>query len=105
MTTDDLRAIRDKADSALRAVENDAGVSPVLTAVVREFATKAIKATELADGDRLWEAVVEVEQAADSSKVAAAADTGAAPATAAAVDAAHLAICTLKAELASVAPT
>ena len=99
MTTDDLHAIRDKANAALGEAQNDAGASPALTAVVREFATKATKATELADGDRLWEGVVELEQAGDSAKAAAAADTGAAHTTVAAVEGAHLAICMLKAEL------
>lgn len=103
MINDDLRAIRDKADTALRTAQHDAGASPVLTAVVREFAAKAAKATQLADGDRLWEGVVELEQAGDSAKAAAAADTGAADTTTAAVEAAHLAICMLKAELTSVA--
>ena len=99
MTTADLQAIRNQTDAALRQAEADTGASPVLVAVVREFAAKAKKATELADGDRWWEGVVELEQAADSARVAAAADTGATPATTAAVEAAHLAICMLKAEL------
>jgi hypothetical protein len=99
MTTDDLRAISDKAAAALREAESDPGASPVLAAVVREFATKATKATELARDDRLWEGVVELEQAGDSAKAAAAADTGASRATTAAVEDAHLAICMLKAEL------
>lgn len=99
MTTSELRAINDKAAAALQAAESDAGASPVLTAVVREFAAKARKAAELAEGDRLWEGVVELEQAGDSAKAAATADTGSSPATTAAVEAAHLAICILKAEL------
>jgi len=99
MTTDELQAISDKVAAALREAETDAGASPVLTAVVREFASKATKAADLADGDRMWEGVVELEQAGDSAKAAAAADTGASQATTAAVEAAHLAICMLKAEL------
>lgn len=100
MSANDLREVQDQVTAASRAVASDPAVSPVLTAVVREFSNKAAKAVDLAGGDRAWEAVVELEQAGDSAKVAAEADTGAAAGTVAAVQAAHLAICMLKAQLA-----
>ena len=99
MSVIELEEIQGKAAVALAAVEGDGGASPVLRAVVQEFAGKAAKAVGLGGGGREWEAVIELEQAADSAKVAAEADTAAAPATAAAVQAAHLAICMLKAGL------
>ena len=80
-----------KAAAALDAVDADSGASPVLRAVVQEFTNKANKALDLGVGDRAWEAVVELEQAGDSAKAAAEADVDAAPATTAAVQAAHLA--------------
>ena len=95
-----LQEVREKAESALQAVEADKGASPVLAAVVRELAAKAAKAVDLGDGGREWEAVVEVEQAGDSAKAAAEADTGAAEATTASILAAHMAVCMLKASLA-----
>jgi hypothetical protein len=100
-TTTELEAIRAKAQAALAAVDDDAGASPVLGAVVREFSNKANKAVELGGGDRAWEAVVELEQAGDSAKAAADADADAAPATVASVQDAHLAICMLKAGFAA----
>jgi len=68
----------------------------VLTAVVSEFAKKAEKAA--AAGDERA-AVIELEQAGDSAKVAAEADTGLADATRDAVLEAHLAICIAKSKL------
>ena len=61
-----------------------------------EFAKKAEKAAA-SDDERM--AVVEFEQAGDSAKAAAEADTGVADATRQAVLDAHLAICIAKAEL------
>ena len=100
MSASELRAVSEKADQALKAADADPAASPVLRAVVREFAVKATKAVGLADGDRYWEGVVEVEQAGDSAKAAAEADSGAAEATTASIQDAHLAICMLKAEIA-----
>jgi hypothetical protein len=97
MSAIDLREVRDKVTQALRETEADQGASPVLAAVVREFSDKAAKAIDLADGDREWEAVIELEQAGDSAKAAAEADAGAADTTTALVHDAHLAICMLKA--------
>jgi len=100
MPATELQEVQRKTIESQSAVEADAGASPVLAAVVREFASKAAKAVELASGDREWEAVVELEQAGDSAKAAAEADTGAAEATKASVLDAHLAICMLKASVA-----
>jgi hypothetical protein len=96
MSMTELETIRAKAVAALKAVDQDPGASPVLRAVVGEFADKASKAVDLGAGDRAWEAVVEFEQAGDSAKAAAEADADAAPATVASVQDAHLAICMLK---------
>ena len=68
----------------------------MLVAVVSEFAKKAEKAAAEDDERR---AVIELEQAGDSAKVAAEADTGASEATREAVLDAHLAICITKAKL------
>jgi hypothetical protein len=94
-----LEDVREKANGALRAAEGDGAASPVLVAVVREFAKKADKALRLADGGRGSEAVVELEQAGDSAKAAAEADGAAASETTSSVLDAHLAICMLKASL------
>ena len=95
-TAERLREVRTKIDGALDAVRADQGASPVLMAVMSEFATKAEKAAGL-DDERA--AVIELEQAGDSAKAAAEADTGAAEATRQAVLDAHLAICIAKSKL------
>ena len=74
----------------------DEGASPVLIAVMTEFAKKADKAAA-SDDERM--AVVEFEQAGDSAKAAVEADTGVSDATRQAVLDAHLAICVAKAQL------
>jgi hypothetical protein len=89
------RAIQ-KIDAAQEAVRADGGASPVLVAVVDEFAKKAAKASSAAD-ER--EAVIELEQAGDSAKAAAEADPGLADATRELVLDAHLAICIAKGKL------
>jgi hypothetical protein len=91
-----LRDVRTKIDTALGAVRADQGASPVLTAVVNEFAAKAGKAA-VAEDER--GAVIELEQAGDSAKVAAEADTGISDATRETVLDAHLAICIAKSKL------
>ena len=91
-----LEAARVKIDRARDAVESDEGASPVLGAVVNEFAKKADKAAASL-GERV--AVVELEQAGDSAKVAAEADPGVSRATRDAVLEAHLAICFAKGKL------
>ena len=91
-----LQAVRIKIDSARDAVQGDEGASPVLVAVVNEFATKADKAAAFPD-ERV--AVIELEQAGDSAKAAAEADSGVSPAAREAVLEAHLAICAAKGKL------
>jgi hypothetical protein len=95
-TAERLREVRTKIDAAVVAVRDDQGSSPVLTAVVSEFATKAEKAAGAEDERG---AVIELEQAGDSAKVAAEADTGVSDATRNAVLEAHLAICIAKSKL------
>ena len=94
-----LDEIRGQIDQALSAVEGDGAASPVLTAVVREFSAKASKAAHIAQKGSGRDAVIELEQAGDSAKAAAQADTGAGEASRKAVLDAHLAICQLKASL------
>ena len=95
-TTERLQAARVKIDLALGAVRADDGASPVLVAVVDEFAKKADKATASSD-ERT--AVIELEQAGDSAKAAAEADPGVSRATRDSVLEAHLAICVAKGKL------
>jgi len=95
-TAERLREVRSKIDAALGVVRADRGASPVLMAVVGEFAAKAEKAAG-AEDERV--AVIEVEQAGDSAKVAAEADSGIADTTREAVLDAHLAICIAKSKL------
>jgi hypothetical protein len=95
-TAERLREVRSKIEGALQAVRDDPGASPVLVAVVGEFAGKAEKAAG-ADDER--GAVIELEQAGDSAKVAAEADSGVSDATREAVLDAHLAICIAKSKL------
>ncbi len=95
-TGERLREVRTKIDDAVGAVRNDQGASPVLTAVVSEFAKKAEKAAGAEDERG---ADIELEQAGDSAKVAAEADTGLSDATRDAVLEAHLAICIAKSKL------
>ncbi len=95
-----LGDVKAKTSSALSAAEADPGASVVLVAVVREFDTKADKATQHSDSDSAArDSVLELEQAGDSAKAAAEADPGAAEATTQAVQDAHLAICILKTEV------
>jgi hypothetical protein len=91
-----LEAVRVKVDTARDAVRGDQGASPVLVAVVNEFAKKAEKSAVLPD-ERV--AVIELEQAGDSAKAAAEADSGLSPAARDAVLDAHLAICVVKGRL------
>jgi hypothetical protein len=77
----------------------DAGASPVLIAVVDEFARKFEKTRQAIErpGGPEREAVVELEQAADSARWAAEADPGAKLETRTAVVLAHDTICWFKA--------
>ena len=94
-----LGAVREKTNAALAAVHGDSGASPVLAAVVQEFANKADKALRTSSDGREHDAVLELEQAGDSAKAAAEADGGAQEATRSLVVDAHLAICVLKAKV------
>ena len=95
-TQEQLREVRSKIDRAVEAVRSERGASPVLIAVVGEFANKAEKA---AGSDDERAAVIELEQAGDSAKVAAEADSNVSDATRQAVLDAHLAICIAKSKL------
>jgi hypothetical protein len=88
--------VLDKVGRAGEAIGVDGQASPVLVAVVREFQAKAEKARGAANVPSR-EHIVELEQAGDSAKAAAEADSGADAATREAIVAAHLAICMLKA--------
>src|SRR5512144_3176603 len=99
MSATQLGDVHAKVTHALRTIEGDSNASPVFVAVVREFASKAAKAVNLAAEGREREAVIELEQAGDSAKAAAEADPAAAGETTTAVLDAHLAICRLKARL------
>lgn len=94
--TERLEAVQTKVGAACEVVRGDTGASPVLVAVVEEFAKKAAKATASSDEH---DAVIELEQAGDSAKAAAEADTGASQAARDAVLDAHLAICIAKGKL------
>ena len=85
-------------NTAAGRVEADGGASPVLVAVVKEFQAKLAKAEQqTVDGVPRNDSVIELEQAGDSAKAAAEADTGLSADTRESVLAAHLAICKLKA--------
>ena len=93
-----VTGVKTKIADALRAVEADPRASVVLVAVVREFDKKAEKATRQDDTpSAMREAVVELEQAGDSAKAAAEADSELGEQARQAVLDAHLAICLLKA--------
>ena len=94
----EFNEVVEKVTEAARQVEADAGASPVLNAVVREFQTKLAKVEKQAgDGAPDQLSVVELEQAGDSAKAAAEADSGLSGDARESVLAAHLAICMLKA--------
>lgn len=107
MTTDagiadtELVAVCSSIVDACAVLEQDRGASAVLRAVVDEFMRKACKTRDLADSSGRRDAVIELEQAADSAKAAAEADVGAAEAGVEAIRQAHLEICVLKSQLLS----
>jgi NADPH-dependent ferric siderophore reductase len=87
-------------DGAVSAAKGDGGASPALVAVVEELSRKFRKALGTMDqGGSEREAVVEVEQAADSAKYAAEADPGVQDATKQAIVEAHDKICVLKSKM------
>ena len=95
-----FHTVVEKITEAARQVDADDGASPVLVAVVHEFRSKLAKAEASArEGVPGRDAVLELEQAGDSAKAAAEADTGVADATRQSVLDAHLAICITKAKL------
>jgi hypothetical protein len=90
--------VTEKITVAARRVEADGGASPVLVAIVREFQAKLAKAEKQGtNGVPDRDSVIELEQAGDSAKAAAEADTGLSSDARESVLAAHLAICKLKA--------
>jgi hypothetical protein len=92
-----LEKLQERVDVAVDAAKNDGGASPVLRAVVEEFSRKFAKARKsIDDGGSEREAVVEAEQAADSAKYAAEADSGLGQETREAIIAAHDRVCVLK---------
>ena len=92
--SDALTEVDGKIQAAVAATTADGGASAVLRAVVEDFGRKSTKA--VAGGSR--DNVIELEQAGDSAKYAAEADTGVSDATRESVLAAHMAICILKNE-------
>ena len=101
-TVERFLEFEEQSDRALELVEADPTASPVLVAVLQELSRKAKKAHAPVTGGNtvtIREAIIEVEQAADSAKVAAEADSGAREQTRQAVLDAHLTICLLKAKM------
>lgn len=87
---------------AAHTVASDQGASPVLAAVVNDFrekSKKALNSVPNANREKVLRIVVELEQAADSAKVAANADKGATEETRHIIQDAHDPICGLKAAL------
>ena len=98
---DKLALIGRHIERATAALGSDSGASPVSRAVLGEFQRKHKKAADgLAGATETGarELVVELEQAGDSAKVAADADTGATADSKKAVEVAHNSICVLKFE-------
>jgi hypothetical protein len=92
--------LESRLKAAEAAVATDHGASPVLGAVLAEFRRKFAKTRPAVEGDpgsEQREAVIELEQAADSTKWAALADGGASEQTKLAVVSAHDSICWFKA--------
>jgi hypothetical protein len=85
--------------ASLVALNADSGASPVLIAVVEEFYRKLAKTHDAilgADAQLSREALVELEQAADSARYAAEADHGVSPDTRAMIIEAHDWVCVYK---------
>jgi hypothetical protein len=102
-TQERLAKLQDRVDAAVSAAKSDGGASPVLIAVVEELGRKFKKALgTIAEGGSEREAVVEAEQAADSAKYAAEADSGIKDETKKTIVEAHDKICVLKSKMESV---
>jgi hypothetical protein len=100
-----LPKLEASVQQAVQAVKADGGASPVLAAVIRELEKKLDKARPILQGGddaKIRESVIEVEQAADSAKAAAEADSGAKEETRAAIIKAHDRVCLLKASVCAV---
>ena len=100
-----LPKLEASVERAVQAVKADAGASPVLAAVVKELEKKLGKARPIiqsGDDAKIREAVVEVEQAADSAKAAAEADSGVKEETRTAIIGAHDRVCLLKATVCAI---
>ena len=85
--------------ASLAALDDDPAASPVLRAVVEEFQRKfgKTRGAILGPDERLSrEALIELEQAADSARYAALADTGAAASTRDVIVDTHDWVCTYK---------
>ena len=101
-TVERFLEFEEQSDRALEMVEADPAASRVLVAVVQELSRKAKKAhapVTYGNPATMREAIIEVEQAADSAKVAAEADGGVRHETHQVVLDAHLIICLLKAKM------
>jgi hypothetical protein len=96
-----LQLIHRHVGRAVDAVAGDAGASPVLRAVLAEFARKAetARAGGEARDPHVRDLILEVEQAGDSAKAAAQADAGLSAGARELVVAAHDAFCLLKGRL------
>jgi hypothetical protein len=98
-----LAKLRHRVDDAAQAAHQDDGASRVLLAVVEELQRKMEKARGIVEGSTdpgaVREAVVEVEQAADSMKPAAEADDGISPETRQALVESHDRLCVFKTKL------
>lgn len=95
--------IQDKIATALEEVESDKGASPALKAVVRELNAQCegmMDHIDEAAEEPVREHVIELEQAADSAKVAAEAEQNLKGSTRGAIIDAHEAISALKADTA-----
>lgn len=97
-----IAELNEQIRQAVAITQSDPGASRVLTAVAVEFRNKsahALETSEDADEAEVWDAVVELEQAADSAKMAVEADVGIEERTREAILDAHDAVADLKEEM------
>jgi hypothetical protein len=100
--TQQLSDIEEQMDGVMEKVNADAGASPALKAVVAELHTKTREArdeTKNASEQTIRDHIIEAEEAADSAKHAAEAETQIADATRQSILDAHDALCELKGAL------
>jgi hypothetical protein len=96
-----LADVEDRVETAMHAVQNDQNATPAMRAVMGEFHEKCLKAVndlDEAEDEPIREHIVELEQAADSARVAAEAEMKLSDKTRSAVLAAHDMVCALKAD-------